>query len=91
MLIREGRSKQEREAERRVRRAGLEHRLEVRGGAAPPQLCSPAPGFTIYYEQPQAASGWSNAQRSTTQTAASSVGLYLTQNAIVPLLVSSLL
>lgn len=53
----------------------------------PQQLCPPAPGFTIHYEQPQAAS---DAQTSTTQEKARSVGLHSTQNVIMPFLVRSL-
>ncbi len=57
----------------------------------PRQRSMPAPGFTIHYEQPQAASGWSDAQTSTTQQAARSDGLRFNQNVVMPLLLRSLL
>lgn len=76
-LTREVRAKQELEAEYRVRAA---HRAGASPGGMGVRLfrqgCTPAPGFTIHYGQPQAASGWNDAQTPIAQQAARSVGLF---------------
>lgn len=87
VLTREGRAKQEREAERGVRAVCSVGALPGGMGVRlPRQHYAPAPGFTIHYEQPQAASGLSDAQKSTSREAVRSASRRLTENVIIPLL-----